>query len=105
MASLRGTWRFPLPTCASGTTIQAVGSDGTVTCRLRALNPVSGSARWIAPASAALVTIDRTRSTGRHSSLTIGADGLPIISYWDVNHGVKVVQYSNAVCPPNVRRR
>jgi hypothetical protein len=40
------------------------------------------------------------------TSITIGVDGLPIISYYDnTNLDLKVAKCSNALCAPYFRRR
>jgi len=40
------------------------------------------------------------------TSITIGVDGLPIISYYDANNDdLKVARYSNAFCAPYFSRR
>lgn len=42
----------------------------------------------------------------RHTSLTIGADGLPVFAYYDDNGGdLKVVHCSDQSCQPYLRRR
>ena len=47
-----------------------------------------------------------TCAVGWYSSITIGADGLPIISYFDdTNDDLKVARCSNAFCAPYFRRR
>jgi hypothetical protein len=52
------------------------------------------------------VAVDAPGSVGDHSSITIGADGLPVISYFDSsNQDVKVVKCSSSGCVPYVRRR
>jgi preprotein translocase subunit Sec61beta len=54
-----------------------------------------------------VTTVDATdESVGRYSSITIGADGLGIISYYDAsNTNLKVVHCANAGCFPGVTRR
>jgi hypothetical protein len=49
--------------------------------------------------SATISPVDSTAWVGRYTSITIGADGLPIISYEDtVNHNLKVAHCSDAAC-------
>jgi predicted regulator of Ras-like GTPase activity (Roadblock/LC7/MglB family) len=47
----------------------------------------------------ALTTVDATGDAGYQTSITIGADGLPIISYFD-SSGLKVAHCANALCLP-----
>ncbi len=45
------------------------------------------------------VTLDSAGTVGRNTSITIGTDGLPIISYWDVtNHDLKIVHCTTTNC-------
>ncbi len=49
--------------------------------------------------SALLILIDSEGSVGRHTSVTIGSDGLPIISYRDsTNKDLKVAHCDDAAC-------
>jgi hypothetical protein len=51
-------------------------------------------------------TIDSTGNVGKYSSITVGTDGLPLISYYDeTNHSLKVAHCANVFCSPNFRRR
>jgi hypothetical protein len=44
-------------------------------------------------------TVDSTGSVGQYTSITIGADGLPVIAYWDnTNFRLKVLHCGNAAC-------
>lgn len=57
-------------------------------------------------ASGALSTVDATGNVGQYTSITIGADGLPVISYFDQTNGkLKVAKCTNAFCRPYFRRR
>jgi hypothetical protein len=59
-----------------------------------------------APANTAITTLDSDGDVGSYTSITIGADGLPIISYYDTtNDDLKVARCSNALCAPYFRRR
>ena len=50
--------------------------------------------------------VTSTGLVGQYSSITIGADGLPLISYFDETNGnLKVVHCSNSFCQPYLRRR
>ena len=52
-----------------------------------------------APQDTSIVTADDTDSVGSHTSITIGADGLPIISYYDGTNGhLKVAHCGNEDC-------
>jgi hypothetical protein len=82
--------------CAVGSTIRAINADGTVVCQSDApLNRVGG------PVHNTLTTVDSIPSgdTGRYTSITIGADGLPVISYYDVtNQDLRVAHCEQADC-------
>ena len=46
-----------------------------------------------------LTNVDSAGSVGHNTSVTIGADGLPVISYWDAtNNDLKVAHCGNAAC-------
>lgn len=53
----------------------------------------------------AVTTLDDTGSVGEYTSIAVGADGLPIISYWDIanvgNDDLKVVHCGGPSCDPN----
>jgi hypothetical protein len=50
--------------------------------------------------------VDGTGEVGWFTSLTIGADGLPVIAYHDMSQGdLKVVKCASATCMPFVRSR
>ena len=56
--------------------------------------------------SATTTTVDSPGTVGWNTSITIGADGLPFISYRDVtNNGVAAAHCPNAFCVPYFRRR
>jgi hypothetical protein len=51
------------------------------------------------PVGNTLTTVDSSSSVGDWVSITIGADGLPIISYWDYGNGhLKVVHCTTVKC-------
>ena len=51
-------------------------------------------------------TVDGSSNVGQYSSITIGADGLPILSYLDGGNGnLKVAHCASAYCVPYFRRR
>ena len=54
------------------------------------------------------MTVDAKISSdvGEFSAITIGADGLPVVSYLDVNaNNLDVTHCSNRFCMPRVRYR
>ena len=53
----------------------------------------------LACTAATLTTVDSAGSVGQYSSVTIGADGLALISYYDETNGdLKVAHCSNVAC-------
>jgi hypothetical protein len=51
-------------------------------------------------------TVDSAGSVGLYPAITIGADGLPVISHYDATNGdLKVVACANVLCIPYFRRR
>jgi hypothetical protein len=54
----------------------------------------------------ALTTLDGPVNVGQYTSVTIGADGLGLISYYDATNGnLKVAHCSDLFCVPSHRRR
>lgn len=48
--------------------------------------------------------VDTVGQVGRFSSITVGADGLPLISYNDLGNGnLKVLACGNLTCSPHVK--
>lgn len=75
-------------TCAAGQAIAAIAEDGTVTCA------VTGG-------TAVLVVVDDPPGgdTSEYSSIALGADGLPLVAYFDATpHALKVAHCTNAIC-------
>jgi hypothetical protein len=51
-------------------------------------------------------TLDSAGNVGAYTSVTVGADGLGLISYYDVTNGdLKVAHCANALCVNYLRRR
>jgi len=49
-----------------------------------------------------ITTIDSEGDVGRHTAIAIGADGLPVISYYDASNGnLKVLKCGNTACNTN----
>jgi hypothetical protein len=75
-------------TCAAGSTVQTVNADGTVVCLAAEPRPVF--ARSI---------VDNSGNVGYYSSITIGVDGLGLISYYDLDAAtIKVAHCNNLAC-------
>jgi hypothetical protein len=64
-------------------------------------HPAQGT-NWLAPpATNGLSNVDVSADAGQFSSITIGADGLPIISYYDATAGKpKVAHCGDVTCAP-----
>src|SRR5205814_835508 len=76
-----------LSACAVGSSLLAINSDGTVVCENA---PRPGSQ---------VSTVDSIGLVGTDSSITIGADDLGLISYYDGSNGdLKVAHCANAAC-------
>ncbi len=56
--------------------------------------------------NASFYTLDSGGSVGGYTGMTLGVDGLPLISYYDQTNGhLKGMHCSNAFCAPYFRRR
>jgi len=74
--------------CAVGSTIRAVNADGSVVCEPHDTLPSFTS-----------TILDNQGDTGWHSSITIGVDGLPIISYYESTKAdLKVAHCDDIAC-------
>lgn len=75
-------------TCPAGQSLQGINGDGTVVCFVLGAPPV-----------ASVVDDPPANGVGIYSSLTIGTDGLPVISYYDTTAGnLKVAKCNDADC-------
>ena len=73
-------------TCPAGQYLRGIQANGTVLCEPIGTPPQSN-------------TVDTANSVGHHTPLSIGADGLPIISHNDQTNGdLRVTHCSNQAC-------
>jgi cell shape-determining protein MreC len=80
--------------CTVGSTIRAINADGTVVCQTDA--PLN---RPLAPSANTITTLDSAGDVGEWTSVTIGADGLGLISYYDAtNWDLKVAHCNDVAC-------
>jgi hypothetical protein len=82
-------------TCAVGSTIRAVNVDGTVVCQVDA--PLN---RSNAPAANTITTLDSIGESGFSAEITIGVDGLGLISFGGsfTNSDLKVAHCNDIAC-------
>ncbi|HZU87195.1 MAG TPA: hypothetical protein VFF78_06905 [Anaerolineaceae bacterium] len=74
--------------CAAGSTVQSVNADGTVNCLPLPINM-----------GHVLTTVDNSANVGWYTSIAIGADGLPLISYYNVtDFNLKVAHCDDLAC-------
>ena len=77
---------LPVLMCPAGQVLQGINADGTPVCALL-------------PAPSTITALDSIGSVGRYTSITIGADGLGLISYQDLTtQDLKVAHCSDAEC-------
>ena len=75
-------------TCPAGQSLQGINGDGTVVCFVLGAPPV-----------VSVVDNPPPNGVGIYSSLAIGTDGLPVISYYDTTAGnLKVAKCNDASC-------
>jgi preprotein translocase subunit Sec61beta len=80
--------------CAVGSTVRAINPDGTVVCQVDA--PLN---RAIIPTANVSTTLDSALGDAGRTSVTIGADGLGFISYYDfTNRDLKVAHCNDIAC-------
>ena len=97
--------------CGAGASIRSVNQNGTVTCEsddvggvadlpdLQAYCDQLAQRVSYAPCSGLRTTVDETDNVGERTSIAIGSDGLPVVSYIDVtNEEVKVLHCGNVSC-------
>ncbi|MBT7832870.1 MAG: hypothetical protein HN667_04420, partial [Chloroflexi bacterium] len=88
-----------------------IGADGLALISYRYWNLANNDLKVAhcsntACTSSTTSTIDSDGSVGTDTSITIGADGLGLISYNDwFNDDLKVAHCDNAFCSPYFRRR
>jgi hypothetical protein len=80
--------------CAIGSTVRVINPDGTVECQTDA--PLN---RSTPPATNTLTTLDSIGESAQYTSVTIGADGLPLISYYvDIDDSLIVAHCNDVAC-------
>jgi len=77
-------------TCAPGSMVSGVNSDGTVTCEPHDTRPVFYQ-----------TALNTGGNVGHHTSIAIGADGLPIVSYYNYTDKSLDVAHCNDVACTN----
>ena len=76
----------------------AVGVQGTTGAQGDKGDPGGAFSRAI-PSISTIIALDTTGNVGESTSITIGADGLGLISYYDGSNGdLKVAHCANTAC-------
>lgn len=79
--------------CAVGQAIQAILADGTVVCQAT-FDPALAARQAFSHN-----IVDQSGDTGYDQSMTIGVDGMPVISYYDaLDDALKVAHCSDPAC-------
>lgn len=73
--------------CPAGSAIKDINSDGSVICE-----PVESKPRF------SKTRVDSDNYVGEHNAITIGTDGLGLISYMPFGGGLKVAHCENIAC-------
>jgi len=80
--------------CSPGSTVRVVNTDGSVECQTD--GPFN---RSVSPTGIVSTTLDTISTYYLHTSITIGTDGLPIISYhYGTNKDLKVAHCNDTNC-------
>ena len=75
-------------------------------CSSCGISLVEGAVKNTPAPAATISALDTGGDVGLYTSVTIGADGLGLISYFDdTNETLKVLHCENTFCSPNFRRR
>jgi len=91
-AGVQGEQGIPIIQVAQG----ATGAQG----------PTAGRESRAMPSTSTITSLDTSGDVRYHTSVTIGADGLGLISYIDnTNNDLKVLHCENTFCSPYFRRR
>ena len=85
--------------------MQAFHRTPPATCCQRA-SLCAEASRYLQACTATTATLDSAGNVGNDTSVTVGADGLGLISYYDSTNGdLKVAHCADTFCVPYLRRR